>query len=67
MAIARVPLGGHGQAETAKDKAQGLDVEMGSPVLPAARCLLCPGVHKALSSPPKTGAWSCVLDPRCTQ
>lgn len=53
MTIARVPLGGHGQAEMAKDEPQGLGVEMGSPVLPAARCLLCPRVHKARSSPPK--------------
>lgn len=53
MAIAHVPLSGCGQAEMAKDEPQGLSVEMGSPVLPAARCLLSPGVHKALSSPPK--------------
>lgn len=53
MAIAHVPHGGHGQAERTKDEPQGLGMEMASPVLPAARCLLCPGVHRALCSTPK--------------
>lgn len=67
MAIARVPLSGRGQAEMAKDEPQGLSVGMGSPVLPAARCLLSPWGAQSLEQPPKNRAWGCVLAPRCTR